>query len=77
MFFEILGDITDAITIAAGKSVRERRRLNRLYGTGWWRKRKGTARVRLLGGSLRMAELHWYEADGIGRREFKIKRFLD
>ena len=77
MFFEIIGAIGEPTTIAAGKSVKERRRLNRIYGAGWWRKRKGVALVRLTGGNVRLAELHWYEANGIGRREFKIKRFID
>jgi hypothetical protein len=76
MRFEILGEIADATTIASGMSVRERLRLQRVYGKGRWRKRKGFANVRL-GGMLRNAEIHWYEASGIGRREFKIKRFVD
>lgn len=62
---------------AAGREIRERRRLERRYGKGRWRKRKGRARVRLLDGTSREAELHWYEATGIGRKEFKIKRYLD
>jgi hypothetical protein len=77
VFFEIVGEINEIVTIAAGRSIRQRRRLNRSYGAAWWRKRKGIARVRLLDGIERSAEIHWYEADGIGRREFKIKRFLD
>jgi hypothetical protein len=52
-------------------------RLQRVYGKGRWRKRKGIAQVRLGNASIRTAELHWYEASGIGRREYKIKRFLD
>ena len=76
MRFEILGEIADATTIASGMSVRERLRLQRVYGKGRWRKRKGFANVRL-GGMLRNAEIHWYEASGSGRREFKIKRFVD
>ena len=76
MHFEILGEIADATTIAAGTSVRERLRLQRVYGKGRWRKRKGFAKVRI-GADLHRAEIHWYEASGIGRREFKIKRFVD
>jgi hypothetical protein len=76
MYFEILGEIADATTIASGMSVRERLRLQRVYGKGRWRKRKGFSDVRV-GGMLRKAEIHWYEASGIGRREFKIKRFTD
>lgn len=77
MFFEILGGVRNSETIAAGASVRDRRRLSRAYGAGRWRKLKGRARVRLASGEVRTAELHWYEASGLGKREFKIKRFLD
>ena len=59
--------------MAVGPAVRQRRRLNRRYGRGRWRKRKGVATVRLLDGSVHTAEVHWYEAHGIGRREMKIK----
>ena len=48
----------------------------KLYGKGRWRKRKGIARVRLSDGSVHLAEIHWYEATGIGRKEYKIKRLL-
>jgi hypothetical protein len=58
-------------------SRRERKRLQKRYGRGRWRKRKGIARVRLADDTVRLAELHWYEATGIGRKEFKIKRYLD
>jgi hypothetical protein len=77
MDFEILSDVTDIETIAAGKAIRELPRLRRQYGTGRWRKLKGVAAIRLAGGKIRRAELHWYEAHGIGRREFKRKRYLD
>ncbi len=77
MDFEIVGDVTDAETIAVGKAIRELPRLRRLYGKGRWRKMKGIARIRLEGGRFRLAELHWYEAHGIGRKEFKRKRFID
>ena len=77
MYFRILGEITDVETIATGSSIRELARLRRRYGRGRWRKRKGTAQVELAGGVIRLAELHWYEAAGIGQREFKIKRYLD
>jgi len=75
--FEIGGDIRDVKRIAVGRSIRELRRLTKAYGGGRWRKLKGTARVRLPGQGVRQAELHWYEAHGMGRKEFKIKRFLD
>src|SRR5262249_56969644 len=78
MDFEIVGEITSMETIASGSGVRERARLRRQYGQGRWRKRKGVARVRLVDSTLRLAEIHWYEAHGIGRREFKLKLpFLD
>ena len=77
MDFEILDRIRDVETIAAGRAIRELRRLQRIYGTGRWRKRKGTSRVRLEDGTIRLAELHWYEAHGIGSYEHKIKRYLD
>lgn len=77
MDFEIIGDIADIETFAVGRGIRERRRLQRRYGKGRWRKRKGRARVRLADGTIRDAELHWYEATGIGRKELKIKRYLD
>ena len=77
MDFEIIGDISHAETFAAGSSIREIARLRKFYGRGRWRKRKGIARIRLSDGTTRLAELHWYEAHGIGRREFKIKRYID
>ncbi len=78
MDFEIVSEITDIETIAAGAGVRDRSRLRRLYGRGRWRKLKGVARVRLKSGRIRLAEIHWYEAHGVGKREFKLKLpFLD
>ena len=76
MPFQILGEIEEVETFATGSSIREFRRLQRAYGRGRWRKRKGIARIRLTDGTKRTAELHWYEAHGIGRKEFKIKRFI-
>ncbi len=77
MPFEIVGDITDVETIAVGARIRELARLRRLYGPGRWRKLKGVALIRLRSGTTRRAELHWYEAHGIGRKEVKRKRYLD
>ena len=77
MYFRILGPITAVETIAAGRAIREIGRLRRVYGRGRWRKRKGVAQVRLSDGTLRLAEVHWYEATGIGRREYKIKRYIE
>ena len=76
MHFEILGEITDVKTFAVGSAIREIGRLRRVYGRGRWRKRKGFARVRLIDGSVHAAEIHWYEAAAIGRKEFKIKRMV-
>jgi hypothetical protein len=76
MHFEILGEIWDVETFATGSGIGEVGRLRRVYGRGRWRKRKGIARVRLTDGSIHLAELHWYEAAGIGRKEFKIKHLL-
>ena len=77
MHFRLLGSISNIRTIAAGAAIREIARLRRRYGRARWRKRKGVARVQLEDGSVRLAELHWYEATGIGRRELKLKRYLD
>jgi len=76
MRFEILGEIAEAETFAAGSRIREIARLRRVYGRARWRKRKGIAQVRLADGSLHLAEVHWYEAAGVGRKEFKIKHLL-
>jgi hypothetical protein len=73
MQFQIVGPIRDIETIAAGRGIREILRLTRTYGAGRWRKRKGVATV-VVEGSVMDAELHWYEAHGIGRREMRIKR---
>jgi hypothetical protein len=76
--FRILSAITKVETIATGRGIRELKRLQRVYGKARWRKRKGEATIELLqDGAVRKAELHWYEATGVGRKEFKIKRYLD
>ena len=78
MDFEIIGEIRHIETIASGTGLRDRARLRRHYGQGQWRKLKGVVHVRLINGTIRLAEIHWYEAHGIGRREFKLKfPFLD
>ena len=77
MYFEIVGPITEVETIAAGRSIRQLSRLRRQHGHGRWRKLKGIATVRLASGELQRAEVHWYEAHGIGRVRHKIKRFLE
>jgi len=76
MRFEILDPISEVVTFATGSGIREVERLRKLYGRGRWRKRKGVARIRLEDGQVVLAELHWYEASGIGRKEFKIKQLL-
>ena len=77
MFFEIVGEITNIQTVAIGRRIRALARLKKLYGSGRWRKMKGEAMVRLAHGRLRHAELHWYEAHGVGKRGMKVKRLLD
>ncbi|MDQ8164711.1 MAG: hypothetical protein P3A28_03005 [Gemmatimonadota bacterium] len=76
MRFEIMGEITRVATIAVGIGVRIRALLRKAYGPGRWRKMKGVAVIRFRSGDSHVVELHWYEAHGIGRRDFKIKRFL-
>ncbi|HEX7174336.1 MAG TPA: hypothetical protein VF240_03520 [Pyrinomonadaceae bacterium] len=75
--FQIEGGITDVETIAAGSSIRELPELRARFGRGRWRKLKGVANVRLSDGTIRLAEVHWYEAHGIGKVRMKIKQYLD
>lgn len=77
MYFELLGEITQIEVIAAGPSLRALGSLRQRYGGRRWRKLKGVALVRTAQGRSRRAELHWYEAHGVGRKRIKIKRFLD
>ena len=77
MPIEVIGKIERIETIAVGGRIRDIMRLRRQFGPGRWRKLKGIATVRLEDGTLRVAELHWYEAHGIGRGKLKVKRFLD
>ncbi|MEE8410236.1 MAG: hypothetical protein V3T05_11565 [Myxococcota bacterium] len=77
MEFELVGPIEQIETIAVGKQLRVARRLERAYGRGRWRKLKGIARIRLDDGSVHSAELHWYEAHGIGRKDVKIKELIE
>lgn len=76
MSFEIIGEITNIKIIALGNSIRELERLRKIYGVGRWRKLKGVGIIRLEDETIYEAELHWYEAHGIGKKEIKIKRFL-
>ncbi len=75
--FEIVNDLSNTETIAIGRSIRELPQLQARFGRGRWRKRKGVANVRLPDGTIRLAEVHWYEAHGIGKVRMKIKRYLD
>ena len=77
MNFEVVGEITVIETIAVGMGIRDIGRLRKNYGKGRWRKMKGAARIRLASGHVRLAELNWYEAHGIGKKELKRKCYLD
>ena len=77
MHFEIVGKITDIEPIAIGTQIRILPFLRRRYGRGRWRKLKGNASVRLSDGTIRQAEVHWFEAHGVGRRKMRVKRFVD
>lgn len=77
MYFELVGEIEELEPIATGNSIRDLKRLRKQFGPGRWRKLKGVGMVRLFDGRIRTAEIHWYEAHGIGKVKLKIKRFLD
>lgn len=76
MQFRIVGEIRDVETIAAGTGIDDLKRLKKAYGSGRWRKRKGIATVEMANGEVLRAEVHWYEAHGIGKRDLKIKKEL-
>lgn len=77
MIFELVSELTHVEVIAVGSKIRDIKRLRKFYGKGRWRKMKGIASIRLASGRIRIAELHWYEAHGSGRKEMKRKRYLD
>ena len=77
MDLDIIGEIEEIQTIAVGGRIQDVMRIRKQYGLGRWRKLKGVANVRLHSGRIRKAEVHWYEAHGIGRKKMKIKRILD
>lgn len=77
MSFEIVGDITNVETIVIGNSIREIKRLRKVYGPGRWRKLKGITMIRFSDGTICKAEIHWYEAHGIGKKEIKLKHILN
>ena len=76
MELEVLSEIADIEIIAAGRGVYIRRYLDRTHGKGRWRKMKGIATVRQADGTICQAEIHWFEAHGIGRRDFKMKKVI-
>jgi hypothetical protein len=77
MYLDIIGEIDEIETLAVGGRIHDIMRIRKQYGSGRWRKLKGVAKVRLQSGRICKAEIHWYEAHGIGRRKMKIKRILD
>jgi hypothetical protein len=77
MDFAIVGEVTDVEVIARGRGIHRLKTLMKRYGGKNWRKMKGLATIQTMSGSTRWAEVHWYEAHGIGRKGWKIKRFLD
>jgi len=77
MHFEIVGEISNVEVIAVGSAIRDIGLIREQYGPGRWRKLKGFATIRLANGQIRQVEIHWYEALGIGKKQLKIKRFLD
>ncbi len=76
MNFIVIGKIFNIQVIARGRSIKEFKRLNNVYGKGKWRKLKGIAKIRLENGSVELAEVHWYESHGIGKKEMKIKNII-
>jgi hypothetical protein len=76
-FKRIFPPIINITTIAVSGNIRDIARLRRTYGGQRWSKKKGQASIELLNGDVRLAELHWYEAHSIGKKEIKVKRLLD
>ena len=77
MDFEIINEITQIEIVAVGSAIREIGRLRKLYGLGRWRKLKGVTWIEYADGTICLAEMHWYEAQGIGKKEMKVKRTLE
>lgn len=73
---EVLGEIRNKEVIARGSSVKIRKRLEKMYGRGNWKKMKGIAEVRLSDDSVSLCEIHWFESHGIGKRNIKVKHYL-
>jgi hypothetical protein len=74
---DLISEIRAIETIATGRGIRILDRLNQEYGKGNWRKLKGIARVRLADGTIAEAEIHWFEAHGIGKRRMKVKQLIE
>ncbi len=77
MPFEILSEITDIQTIAIGGRIRDIMRLRRQFGMANWKKLKGSVTIRLQSGRICLAEIHWYEAHGKGKKKLKIKKIIE
>jgi hypothetical protein len=75
--FELVGDVADIEIIAVNVGIRELKQLKAQFGGKRWRKLKGVAWVRFPNGEVHQAEVHWYEAHGVGRRKMKVKGRLD
>ena len=77
MDFEIVSKVSDIEIIAVGSRIRILSFLQQEFGRGRWRKLKGIAQVKLSNGEVRFAEVHWFEAHGIGKKFLRIKHYLD
>jgi len=75
--FKIIGELQEIEIVATGAQIRELPTLKKRFGRGRWRKLKGVANVELRDGTIRLAEVHWYQAHGIGKVRMKIKQYLD
>ena len=73
---KIISRISSVETIAEGHGIRELAQLRERYGLGNWRKKKGIAVVEMPNGISAKAEIHWYEAHGVGKVKMKVKRWL-
>lgn len=77
MPFKVLGEIQQVRTIAVGRAIRDIGHLRKKYGAARWKKRKGFAKVQLVDGTIGRGEVHWYEAHGIGKKELKLRSFVE
>lgn len=75
---EILSPITEIETVTEGKRIRILKYLKKRYGGQHWKKKKRVALVKdPYSGLPRRAEVHWFEAHGVGKVEIKRKRWLE